>query len=622
MPPEGRVLERHDERCSTGHFGEIMASPRQDAGLFGDLEKKGRGNKHEPRQMSERERVSWLWSCEPRDEIDLLAWLLERWRVDPVSFAVEALRVILLPYQAAILLDLADSPGAVYDFYGVDPSKPKRHVLVPSGHGTGKTRTIAIAVWWQLLCHRFSKVLITAPSQNQLSTQLWGELHKMNRRLKQAQPRLAEDWELLGSSINHVDEANRDWMCIARTARPERPEALQGAHALDDDDQDGQLANLFGEERDLSARGGIMVVLEEASGIDDRVRETLAGALSERGARLLAPGNPTRPDGWFADDLDRTDTYAVHPIDCRDSDRDTFYELPYRDFGGRIHRLKARGLVPSSYWKGELEVCEGNEERDRFRVRVRGLKPRSRYESVMQRKWIAAAQQRDPDPASRGAPVVVSLDFGLTNDMHALAVVRGFSCLLIQEWLPEHAPEQITLAAVDRAVDAVRTWGARFVIGDSNALGRGAMERLHEIYRGTSVRVIFFNSGQAAHDTKRYHRRRDEMWMLGRAWVSDERCSLPQYPGLADQLCAPFFEEDQSRRVKVASKALIKKETGQKSGNAADALLQAQMVNLEPAQAKSVSTERPRLHPQCFERHFARLRQNGQKKRYIDARAS
>jgi hypothetical protein len=565
------------------------------------------------------ERIAWNWEkpCQQAGSgnagvtPEQLGWLLTRWRVDPVMFAVEALRVTLAPYQAEILLDLADAPAPLYAFYGSDPSRPKRQVLVPSGHGLGKTRALAVAIWWHLLTHRFSMTLCTAPSSDQLTGRLWGELRKLYRRLKARWPVLADEWDILGTSVSHKNPDFGDWSVVARTARPEKPEALQGAHALDVDDEFGVMAALFGEQAKRAASGGIMVVIEEASGVDDTIRQTLEGALSEEGARLIAPGNPTRPDGWFANDCERKDRYAVHPLDCRISNRNEVAYLPYRDFGGNVHQLPIRGFVRPAYWEEILRECDGDEDADLFRVRVRGLRPRSGFTKCIKTHWIDSAMSRQPDPDSKAEPAIIALDFGLTSDKHAMAVRRGYSILDGDEWLPKDAPDQITLDAADRAIEAVKLYRAKYIIGDSNGIGRGAMEYLSRYYqqadqKARNVTVIHFNSGAGAVDGTRYHTRRDEMWMSkGRAFFANQRCYLPDLPGLRTQLKTPGYHEDTRRKIRVESKGDILKRTGEPSGNLADAILMSLMVVTYQAPEAKPNTDP--VIPELFKRAFARF---------------
>lgn len=559
---------------------------------------------------SDEERAAWHWTIRPTTEADQLAWLLLRWRVDPVLYAVECLRVTPLPYQAHLLLDLADAPAAVYAFYGLDAAHAKRQVLAASGHGLGKTRTEAIAIHWHKDTHKFSKTIVTAPTAEQITGQLWGEVSKLHRRQKARWPTIAAEWNILGSSIAHANPDFADWHVVARTARAERPEGLQGAHGQDADDEFGDLAALFQEELDTSPSGGMLVVVEEASGVVNEIREVIEGALSEPGARLLGMGNATRPDGWFAEDLERTHRYAVHELDCRLSNSTQVYTLPYRDFSGQVHRLRVRGRVEPRYWEEILKECDGDEDADRFRVRVRGKKPRSATEQTVRTHWVEEAQARAPDEASKAEPVVLGLDFGLTGDKHGLGVRQGFNAREVDEWLPRDKPEEITMDAAERAIEAQRIYNAKFLVGDSNGVGRGAMEYLarhfHVLRPELNVTVIFFNAGTKARDDKRYYLRRDEMWFkYGRPWLANPRTHLPNVPGLKTQLCAPGYHEDTNKKIWVESKDDVFKRSGQRSGNGADALLMTLVVETAVEAPKE---QREPDHPPNFLRHFARLR--------------
>lgn len=580
------------------------------------------------RLMTQNEALAWYWpegaghmiSTMPSDEQSMaqLSWMLQRWRLDPVCFSVEALQAKLMPYQAAALLDLADCPVELYQFYQCDPEKPKRQVLIPSGHGLGKTRLLAVGILWMLITHMFSHSLCTAPSSSQLTGRLWSEIRKLFRRLREFWPMIADDWEIQGSSIIHTNPDYGDWNAVARTARPEKPEALQGAHALDDDDADGQLAEIFGTETKSAATGGILVVIEEASGVDDSIRKTLEGALSEEGARLLAPGNPTRPDGWFADDMERTDRYAVHTLDCRQSNRQITYSLPFRDTAGNIHQLTMNGFVSPRYWKNILDECDGDEDADYFRIRVKGQKPRSAQFSLIKDHWVTSAQARANDPDSINDPIIIGLDFGLTSDKHSMAIRQGFNLLDGQEWLPKEDPEQVTLEAAHRAIDAQELFNARYIIGDSNGVGRGAMEYLTKHYRKHKrlrVKVIHFNAGQGALDNKRYNRKRDEMWhRYGRKWIANPRCCLLNIPGLKSQLTAPTFLE-RNNVVFVESKRDLKKR-GIESTNLADSLLETLMIHVPTAEPEPKEPE-PDSTPAIFQKHFDRLDRLKESDHYI-----
>ena len=558
------------------------------------------------RYMTPDECAAWYWTVEPQSEAEYLAWLLLRWRVDPVFFAVEALRIILQPYQAHILLDLNDAPQDLYDFYALDSTHPKNQVIAPSGHGLGKTRTMAVAIWHHKLTHAFSKRLVTAPTNDQITGQLFGEVRKMLRRLRKRWPVLANDWDVLNDSIRHKNPDYGDWTTVARTARPDSPESMQGAHALDADDEDGQLAAIFGEALDTTPTGGIMVLVDEGSGVADVSRETLEGTLSEEGAKFFAAGNPTKPEGWFARDMGNRERYAVHSLDCRMSNREEHYALPYRDFGGIEHRLRLRGFVSPTYWENILHECGGDEDHDRVRVRVRGLKPRSATEQVIRTAWVEDAERRAPDPESAAEVTIIGIDFGLTSDKHGIALRQGYNIRDVDEWLKSDDPEQVTLEAANRAIAWQEIYNAKYIIGDANGVGRGAMEYLAKYYRerpDLNVIVIFFNAGAGAHDSKRYFRQRDEMWHAkGRPFFANPRTHIPVFPGLKKQLTVVEYHEDTANRIRVDTKVEVYDRTKERSGNAADALLQTLMVYVPKVEPK---VEPKPVHPPVFAKHFA-----------------
>ena len=359
-----------------------------------------------------------------------------------------------------------------------------------------------------------------------------------------------------------------------------------------------------------------MIVIEEASGVPDNVRQTLQGALSEPGARLIAPGNPTRSDGWFARDIAKTHQYAVHELDCRLSDHARTYSLPYRHLTGKVVHVRIRGFVPAAYWEGILADCDGDEDADYFRVRVRGLPPRSNVTQVLRREWVTDAIARERHRGSDGDEIVIGADFGLNSDKHAIAVRQGWNIRDLQEWLIPNAPTEQTNSAYRRIVDAVEQWrgatrGRIIIVGDSNGVGNGVMGRLTDKYRDDPrILVIHFNSGIAAADHRRYHRQRDYMWYAkGRAFFSNPNTSIPPKAGLVDELCAPGFEEDAAKKIKVETKKDIKKRTGQPSGNCSDAILHTLMAHTEEQTAEQPKDEEPRsVFPPVIQKHLDRLR--------------
>jgi hypothetical protein len=179
------------------------------------------------------------------------------------------------PAQFAI-----DALGVEPEAWQVEASEAlvgRRRVSIRSGHGVGKSAFMAWCILWFLVCWSPCKIPATAPTGHQLSDILWAELAKWHRVLKDRVPVLgnalgwkSEKFELL--------EAPQEAFAVARTSRPENPEALQGFHAPN-----------------------ILFLIDEASGVPDEVYQVAEGALSSEGAYVVMAGNPTRTQGYFYD---------------------------------------------------------------------------------------------------------------------------------------------------------------------------------------------------------------------------------------------------------------------------------------------------------------------------------
>ena len=106
--------------------------------------------------------------------------------------------------------------------------KAKKRITVRSGHGIGKSTTMAWLVIWYLLFYAHSQIPCTAPTGDQLFDVLWKEIAKWLGRLpdyKWLKNKL--EWQ---SSYIRNTESPSTWFARAKTARKESPEALAGIH--------------------------------------------------------------------------------------------------------------------------------------------------------------------------------------------------------------------------------------------------------------------------------------------------------------------------------------------------------------------------------------------------------
>jgi len=201
------------------------------------------------------------------------------------------------------ILYYAEHPVAfVQDIIKAEPDREQSKILqsvaknqmttVRSGHGVGKSTVEAWAVIWFMMTRPFPKIPCTAPTQHQLFDILWAEVSKWIRNNAILQKELIWTKEKV-----YMKGYSEEWFAVARTAS--KPDALQGFHAND-----------------------VLYIIDEASGVDDKIFEPVLGSLSTSGARLLMCGNPTQLSGFFYDSHNKNRaSYTTFHIDGRKSSR-------------------------------------------------------------------------------------------------------------------------------------------------------------------------------------------------------------------------------------------------------------------------------------------------------------
>lgn len=393
----------------------------------------------------------------------------------------------------------------------------RRRFSVRAGHGVGKSTVEAWLILWFVLFHRNLKCPVTANSQDQLRDVVWAEISRWWRELP---PFLKDMIEVTAERVS-IKADPEGAFAVARTARPERPEALQGFHA-----------------------GTLAFFIEEASGIDDVIFETAGGALSSEHSWVFMFANPTRTSGYFFRSYhSNRDQWRVYHIPCQSSSRVS------PEYPAQIAR----------------EYGEGSNV---YRVRVLGDFPLTEDDSVISLGSVEAAVGREVSPGD--ASVVWGLDvarFG--DDSTALAKRRGNTLLAqVVEWRKKDLMQTVGLIVreFEQSRDSERP-GAINV--DVIGMGGGVVDRLREL--GLPVRGVNVSEAPAT-DADRYMRLRDELWFKGKSWFESRAVTMPRDDGLISEIVVPKYKVESSGKLKVESKDDLKKR-GFKSPNKADAFL-------------------------------------------------
>lgn len=440
----------------------------------------------------------------------------------------------LSPTQQAVLRWREGGPALfAQEVLGADPTDQQwdasrhlvktRRVSIRSGHGTGKSTFMAWCVLWFLACYFPAKVPATAPTAHQLEDVLWSEIAKWHRTMKEKYPALGGQFTWSAGAFRMASAPNESFS-VARTSRPERPEALQGFHAEN-----------------------ILFLIDEASGVSDNVFEVAEGALSTDGAFVVMAANPTRQSGYFFD--------SHH---------------------------KMRGAWAALHWDGEASPMVSRayienmakkygRQSSVFKVRVKGEFVGA-PDGVISLELCEAAKIREVAVIA-SAPVIWGVDvarFG--DDSSALAKRKGNHQLApVEEWWGKDTMQTAGLikAEWDKTPEAERPQSINVdVIG----IGAGVVDRLREL----GLPVVGVNVAEAEavneNEERQFNRLRDELWWKGREWLEAKDCRLCEDEDTIAELTVPTYTILSNGLIKVEGKPELKAR-GVKSPNRADAWL-------------------------------------------------
>src|SRR6266704_2903545 len=149
-------------------------------------------------------------------------------------------------------------------------------IAIASGHGIGKSMTVAQLVLWAFCTFPDTRGVVTANTETQLKTKTWAELAKWYRLF-------------IGRGFFRYEAT-----CIFSTDR--------------EHEKTWRIDMVPWSERNVEAFAGlhnkgrrILVVFDEASAIPDNIWETTEGALTDSETEIIWAvfGNPTRNQGRF-----------------------------------------------------------------------------------------------------------------------------------------------------------------------------------------------------------------------------------------------------------------------------------------------------------------------------------
>jgi hypothetical protein len=456
---------------------------------------------------------------EPVTETDLKAWgeFIAHFQNDPLGFVCTVFpwNVPGSPleseegpdaWQAVILDELGQQLRAGVQFI---------RIAVASGHGSGKSTLMAWLTIWFQTCYPRNKARVTAGTMPQLKSGTWREVAKWHEFA-------ANRWQFEWTQTKYICKWKPNtWYAEAMAWSEHNSQAFAGVH------------------EDM-----VMFEFDEASTIADVIWDVSEGAFTTRGI-LLAFGNPTQPDGRFAECFgSKAHRWTTLHVDSRDS------------------RKANKELLQQ--WIDDWGI-----DSDYVRVRVLGLFPIHGSLSFIASGLISNAIARrlnfDPLSIPRAIPLLMGVDVARQGEDQSVVIFRKGRYLLPQT-KRYRIPDVMVLASHVAALIRDNRPDVVFVDG-SGGYGAGLIDRLRQLGH-QCVEVQF---GAKADLPKKYANKRAEIWSRMRDWIRDEAV-LPDDPELRTALECPGYGYDRkTERLKLESKDEIRARGGQ-SPDDADAI--------------------------------------------------
>jgi len=421
-------------------------------------------------------------------------------------------------WQREVLRDLAEhikqNNGKVdYDTF---------RMSVSSGRGIGKSALVSWLVLWMLSTRIGSTTIVSANSEAQLRSVTWAEITKWlsmslnGHWFEVSATRVAPAKWMAELVEKDLRKGTRYWGVEGRLWSAENPDAYAGVHNFD----------------------GVMLVFDEASGIDDAIWAVSDGFFTENTPHRFhfAFSNPRRNSGYF---------YETHHSK--------------RDFW-RTKMVDAREVEGTDKAVYQRIIDEYGPDSSQAHVEVYGQFPNASDDQFIGPHIVNEAMRR-PRWKDATAPIIIGVDparFGA--DATVIAVRQGRDIIAVRK----HRGDD-TMETVGRVIDAIEEFKPALVVIDEGGLGAGVVDRLKE----QRYKIRGVNFGNKSKNPMMWGNKRAEMWGSMREWLKS--ASLPDDRFLKNDLTGPMMKFDSKGTVFLESKKDMKAR-GLASPDAADAI--------------------------------------------------
>lgn len=412
--------------------------------------------------------------------------------------------------------------------------RDNRRTAVITCHGIGKSFISSRAIQWFSQNFPDSKTISTAPSFRQVEDIIWREV-----RASRAKARIP----LAGKFNKTAIDIDANWFALGLSTN--EPDRFQGFHAVD-----------------------ILLVIDEAAGVNEEIFEASEGIVSSDNARVIYFGNPTSVAGTFYQ-VSKSSTFNVIHISAFDTPNFTHFGITVEDIRKNTWTEKITGPLPRPYlvtpdWVHDKYERWG-ETHPMWQARVLGQFPNQSERTLIPLDLIEKAIVKYEDK---------KYDIGsgeqIGVDVARYGVDKTIFCYRLGEaaldW--REFTTQDTYVTGQNLSTFMQTHPGTQAFVDEPGVGVGVIDPLKHTMFGHLVHGI--NTGRAAKDPEHYENLRAELYFHLRELFFQGKIAIPPDEELKAQLAGLEYTV-KNNRLFIEKKEDMKKR-GLDSPDKADAL--------------------------------------------------
>ena len=417
--------------------------------------------------------------------------------------------------------------------------RDNRYTTVRACHDVGKTYIASRTALWFLYSHPQSIVVTTAPTMRQVENLLWRELRAAHEASRQP---------LGGEPLKTRLDIAPDWYAIGASSGD--PDKLQGFHA---------------------ASGDILIIIDEAAGVNEDAFEAIEGMMTSEKARMLMIGNPTSDSGSFRASH-HSWTYA-NKIHISVFDTPNFVENGIKTVEDLAEAKLDKVDIVSPYlvsprWAQE-KIDTWGIDSPMFQARVLGNFPSQSVNTIIPLNYLELAYEKErvEKLKAKGGPLRIGVDPARFGNDETVITPRYGGYIPKQEI---HSKED-TQATAGRILQ-YRSPRPVFIGIDVDGLGGGVYDKLHDEKIDGIAEI--YNNGKALPDATglTFANLASQLWWRARELFIAGELAIPKDDKLIMQLSTRRYKFT-GRGLTVESKDDWKARFKGKSPDRADSLI-------------------------------------------------